>query len=176
MSRAARGTDIPRGFSIIELMLVIAILAIASVVIVPQLANLSPKYRLRAGARELAATVAQVRTDAILAGSAQTVVYDLDRQLYGGRGLDETGKPVSEGQEELLELPDEIRIAKIVLPDEKTYTSGRKSLEIDPALALGSHIIVLENEAKATYYLKFNALSGTMTHSRLAELKFHKLE
>ena len=166
----------PPGFSMIELMLVVAILAVASVVIVPNLANLSPKYRLRAGARELAATVAQVRTDAILAGQAQAMVYDLDRQLYGARGLNEQGQPVAEGQEELLELPSEIRIAKIILPDEKTFSSGRKALDIDPALALGSHIIVLENEAQEAYYIKFNVLAGTITHSRLSELKFHKME
>lgn len=172
MARARRGS----GFSIIELMLVIAIMAVASMVIVPNLASLSPKYRLRAGARELAATVAQVRTDAILAGQAQVMVYDLDRQLYGARGLNEQGQPLAEGQEELLELPDQIRIAKIILPDEKTFSSGRKALDIDPALALGSHIIALENEAQESYYLKFNALAGTMTHSRLGELKFHKKE
>ena len=166
----------PPGFSMIELMLVVAILAVASMIIVPNLANLSPKYRLRAGARELAATVAQVRTDAILAGQAQAMVYDLDRQLYGARGLNEQGQPVAEGQEELLELPSEIRIAKIILPDEKTFSSGRKALDIDPALAQGSHIIVLESETQETHYIKFNVLAGTLTHSRLGELKFHKME
>src|SRR5688572_12777422 len=70
------------GFTMFELMLVIAILGVAMVMVFGGAQNLLPESRLRSAAKELATRVNDVREEAIVRGWTVTVEYDLDRRTY----------------------------------------------------------------------------------------------
>ena len=54
------------GFTLIELIMVVFIIAILVATIAPNLDRLSPKYSLRAGSREIASTIETCRSQSAL--------------------------------------------------------------------------------------------------------------
>jgi prepilin-type N-terminal cleavage/methylation domain-containing protein len=71
-----------RGFTLIELIAVMAIIAIMMVSIVPALDNMLPSYRLSAGARHVASNIELCQSEAIGQRKEFVVAYNLDDHTY----------------------------------------------------------------------------------------------
>ena len=71
-----------RGFSMIEIMAVLVILGVMLLAIAPSIDGLVPKYRLRGGAREVAALVEEAQGQAVSNRKEYVLVYDLDDQSF----------------------------------------------------------------------------------------------
>lgn len=71
-----------RGFSLIEIMAVMMILAVLLVSVIPAVDGLVPKYRLRGGAREVAGLIEEAQGAAISNRREYKVVIDLDDDTY----------------------------------------------------------------------------------------------
>lgn len=71
-----------RGFTLLELMAVIAIITILLVSVVPALDNIAPSSRLEAGGRYVAGTIELAQSEAISQRKEFVVAYDLDQNTY----------------------------------------------------------------------------------------------
>ncbi len=78
-----------RGFTLIETILVISLMALMLAISAVYLAGTLPSARLNATAREMTALIRFASSTAAAKGEAQSVVIDLDSGRYGmvGRGL-----------------------------------------------------------------------------------------
>ena len=93
-----------RGLSLVELVLVLAITALASAIAVPRYANSVARYRADSAARRVAADLALAQNHASTAGRPQSVVFvsrsyqmpgmaHLDGRSYGDYTVDLGGDP-----------------------------------------------------------------------------------
>jgi prepilin-type N-terminal cleavage/methylation domain-containing protein len=90
-SRACKDTrhsELPSGFTLIELTVVLFLMALLVSLSAVFFGNTLPSAKLSATGRELAATIRQARSLAQLNGTSQTVLFNLDTRRYGieGRG------------------------------------------------------------------------------------------
>jgi general secretion pathway protein H len=70
------------GFSLIELLLVIIIIAAGSVMIVRFVGGGTPTWELKGGARKVAAAMRMARSDALTTRKETTVTIDLERREF----------------------------------------------------------------------------------------------
>ena len=81
MIGAARASAHRRGFTLIETLAVVAILALAAVIVLPNLAALGER-RLRHAAQRLAAELELARQRAVVTGVPHRILFDLENGLY----------------------------------------------------------------------------------------------
>ncbi len=89
MSQLGQRCSLPhrRGFSLLELVIVMTLLAIVGGIAMPRYTASLTHHRAEAAARRIAADLAYVRRQARSTSSAQTVTFDLQAHEYSGAGL-----------------------------------------------------------------------------------------
>jgi len=70
------------GFTLVELLVAFAIVALGAVIAVPFLSDPAPGARVRAAARELVASLREARSEAILRNREVVVTLDLETRSY----------------------------------------------------------------------------------------------
>ena len=104
MSRRRRGRGAARAFSLVELVLVIAITAMVTAIAAPRYANSVARYRADSAARRVAADLALAQNNASTAGRVQPMVFisrsyqmpgmaHLDGKSYGDYTVDLSADP-----------------------------------------------------------------------------------
>ncbi|MBI4576985.1 MAG: prepilin-type N-terminal cleavage/methylation domain-containing protein [Planctomycetes bacterium] len=154
-----------RGFSLIELVLVVSVIALALTFALPNLVGRTPRYALRAAGREVGATIQLARSQAVLDGESYGVRYDVSEGTFRvllPEGLSQKG---SDAGLSLRRLDPEVRLESIVTPDGKGHDGGEVDIELTPTGTAGSHIVILSNTNDERLYVKFHALVGTLTFS-----------
>ena len=160
-----------RGFTLIELVVVIAIMGVLFSVVLPSLDGVSPKYRLRAAAREVGSEIHQVRSLAAGTGRTYALHYDLDDNkmwiiLPPVEGED-PDQPLDERERlTTLDLPDQVTIEEVVLAGGSRVSRGEVDIVIDSLGNEGSHIVYLRNTEDSLIAVKFNALLGFVDYFR----------
>ena len=158
-----------RGFTVIELIVVIAILGILASVALPSLDNFSPKYRLRSAARTVGSTINYARSMSGGTGEEHAVRYDLEDQLVTiilPPGEDEPLDLDLDEREDMgpQDLPGGVKIVKVLYPDGYSDDRGYAYCTFDAYGNDGSHIVVLENEEEAQIAVIFNAILGVVDY------------
>ena len=106
LSRRRRGPRAARAFSVVELVLVVAITAMVTAIAAPRYANSIARYRADSAARRVAADLALAQGNASTAGRVQPVVFvsrsyqlpgmaHLDGKSYGDYTVDLGSDPYS---------------------------------------------------------------------------------
>jgi len=72
----------PKGFTLIELTIVIALMMILYAIATPSLRNLAPSSRLKSSAREIQSILTYARDVAMTENTVYLVTFDLDEQRY----------------------------------------------------------------------------------------------
>ena len=151
------------GFTLLEMLAVILIIGIGLALILPNLDRITPKHRLRAGAREVAATIELGRHQSVTRAATYAIRYTLERDEHSyGLVLPED----EYGRAEALPpraLPKGVRIKEIILPDNHRTTLGEVEVPFSPTGESGAHIVVLENEREELLSVKFQPLLGSAT-------------
>ena len=75
-----------KGFSLIELMVVLAIIVVVGIISTPNIVTGVPKYRVRAAATDLAAKMRKARSTAIKEHRRITLVFDTANNKYSVDG------------------------------------------------------------------------------------------
>ncbi|MBN1420838.1 MAG: prepilin-type N-terminal cleavage/methylation domain-containing protein [Planctomycetes bacterium] len=154
------------GFTLIETVVVIAIIGIFMTVVVPSLENVSPVYRLRSAARLIAAEIEASRTWAISKGKPYALHYDINERrfwmIWPPKPEDPDAPLEYRPKAPAVDLPTGVDIQEIVFPDGTSVTIGAVDIIFDQLGTEGSHIVVISNEARGggTMSVKFNAVTG----------------
>jgi len=154
------------GFTLIETVLVVAIIGIFMTVVLPTLENVSPVYRLRSGARLIAAEIEAARTWAISKGKPYALHYDLNERrfwmIWPPKPEDPEAPLEDRPKAPAVDLPSGVQIREIIFADGTTIGFGPVDILFDPFGTEGSHIVVLSNEDRGggTLSVKFNAVTG----------------
>ena len=80
-----------RGFTLVELLVVLVLAALLVGLVGPQLASGVPGSELRAGARDLASALRQARADAISSGEEQRLVLNVEDNRFELSGSGRSG-------------------------------------------------------------------------------------
>ncbi len=160
-----------RGFTLLELMVVLIIIMVMVTAVVPNLDMLSPKYSLRAGAREIAATIESIRSQSVLIGKTFSIVYDLEEQQYWilmPQELDEYGEPTDNEREiagRKRDLPAGVEIVEVVSADNDSHKGAEVQFDFSPFGNTGSHVVVVQygEEEDMRIWVRINALLGFTT-------------
>ena len=116
--RADRGVVGParpflRGFSLIELVMVVCILAIMSAVVVPRFAQNRVRYRADVAALRVAADLKLARQRARQVSAAQTMSFTVAAGTYSLTGLADPDHPTATYTVDLREPPYEVQVVSV---------------------------------------------------------------
>lgn len=168
---ASRGGGDPRGagdegFTLMELLAVVFIIGVSLALILPNLDRITPKHRLRAAAREVAATIELCRHQSVTRAATYGLLYELE-------GDDTSTYRIILPEDDLGDrlplaprvLPEGIVLRAIVMPGNERMSTGQVEIDFSPTGELGDHIVILENEAEQVISVRFQALVGMATFS-----------
>ncbi len=140
---------VSRGFTLAELLIVIALIGLLFGLVFMKLDSLVPGQRLKADARELASHLDQARNYAIVSGKPVTFVYDLDHDQYRyfvPFELSDDGKSiVGPGEFELhdwISLRDTVEFKDIFLVRD-VIKDGTVTVTFEPRGIASDHIVHL---------------------------------
>ena len=126
-----KGMNDNKGFTLLEMMLVIFLITLILAISVSMFTNALPSQRVDATARELIATFRQARSTAMTSGQWQVLTLDIDSRQYSIEG---GGAPRS--------IPDEVAV-KVLDPLYGEITKGGYRFVFSPSGVSEGGTIVL---------------------------------
>jgi len=134
------------GFTLIEVVLVIAILGLLSVVAIPNFKNTLAKYKLETAAKELAQNIRVTQQKSITKGVSCKIVLDLNRKdnyimMSGSRG-------------KMIKLPPGVRL------DWTTYSEVDKTIAFYPTGAPNRGGTIAITNGRDTLYVIVSVSTG----------------
>ena len=159
MSSACTTQD-NKGFTLIELVVVVAIVGMLLASVAIRFDSLTVSARLRASAREIASTIGLAHSRASSTGRAQTLVFDTDNQQYWIESPapegESTESPRAKG------LYRNISFKDIQIGEELYGERGTLSIEISPLGVTSACMIHLEAEGGGEMTLEVCPLTGSV--------------
>lgn len=160
-----------RGFTIIELIMVIVILGILCAQVVMNMDGITPEYKLRSAARTLGGTINLARSLANSRGSTFVLRYNLDRGQYWlvtpPNKDEDPDLPIDEREKlDVHTIPTGVFVEKIILLDGSEVRSGELDVIFDPLGHEGSHILYLGNGDGGFISLKYSSLLGIVNFGK----------
>ena len=103
--RPARRRTVPGGFSLIELVLVVTIIAVVAGIAIPRYSGWQFRYRADAAARRIAADLTFAQTRARAASASQALAFDLAANTYQLPGVPDIDRPAVDYKVDLSRSP-----------------------------------------------------------------------
>ncbi len=164
-----------RGFTLVELAIVVLILGIAMTIVAVNVSVLIPHERLRGAANNIGNLLQYARSEAAATGVNFAVVYDLDENAYWllvPRTVDERYEQTRTRDEDTRivylpnELPDGVEFEDIQFGEGAKRTRGEIHIEITPMGTASGHIVHLINRHNddEQFSVELNALTGRVTY------------
>ncbi len=160
MSSVSAKKRITGGFTLIELVVVVAIVGMLLASVAIRFDSLTVSARLRASAREIASTIGLAHSRASSTGRAQTLIFDTDNQQYW------IESPTGEGEQSqsprIRGLYRNISFKDIQVGDELYGEQGTLSIEISPLGVTSACMIHLEADGGGEMTLEVCPLTGSV--------------
>lgn len=155
-----------RGFSFIELMVVIALIGLTLAFVVLKVDNLIPSSRMSAAARKIGSTNGLARAQAVATGLRHALTYDLTRQRFAVL-IPPHPEDIDEGRakpDELFPLtwhplPDGVKLLNVQLGD-ATVSSGSVRVLFSPLGTVTPHALQLQGQENQEMTVTVNPLTG----------------
>jgi general secretion pathway protein H len=133
---AQRRVGANRGFTLIEVIAVVLIMALTATIVMVSLGTGLEGARVRAASKELAAALRFTRTQAIVKREAQVLTVDVDQRTYQAPGR----KPV--------ELPAKLEL-KLLTAAQEQVSDGVGNIRFFPdGSSTGGHIELILDDAR----------------------------
>ncbi|GER06633.1 general secretion pathway protein GspH [Iodidimonas muriae] len=137
----------PNGFTMIELLVVMAVMGLVIAVATPRFHHALPGLEFRHAVHNLAAAMRQTRAAAIASGATQVLVLDLDDSLYQFPNGDPQALPQGLRFENLVDVTDidrdERQVRYVFYPD-GTSPGGRVLIETGQGTTPRSAVIEID--------------------------------
>ncbi len=163
-----------KGFTLIELIVVLMVLMLGIVLAYPSFGRLSQSVELKAAAKKITSILRYYRSEAVQKGLVFQVVFDGETREIRVRPVEteenkaaaekSEEKEKSEREKERYLLPEGIRLKEMKIPDSQ-YSSDFPVIEFYPNGGSNGGSFVLDRENSKTYRIQVNFLTG------LAEIK-----
>lgn len=118
---AGKGWIKAKGFSLVELLVVLVIIGLSASLVLPGLAGGLSSLRLKTAAREVSATLRYARSLAVSMGKEQVINVDIDEGKYW----------LNEDKDNNRELPSDVRFVNVTTQGEE-ITTGRAGIIFYP--------------------------------------------
>ncbi len=155
-----------RGFTLIELTVVLFIIGIFLSLAVPNINNFLFHSDLRSTARSLKAAVHVLRSKSIATGRYAVLCFDLDKRTYWGELEPEETRFFMDGEQENEKiisersLPDGIRIMDAMNIREDKIQSGRLRTILNPKGVIEETVLHLADRSGRVLTIIINAYTG----------------
>jgi len=160
-----------RGFSFIELIVVLVLLSLSIALIAPSLFRFSKSVELKTAAKKVAAILRYSRSEAINKGKVYQVIFDSNLmvvkvQTVESEGQEEQEKKEQEKKEEkdtskVYALPSSIQMKELKV-ESTQYPSDLPAIEFYPNGGSNGGDILLDTPSEKGYKIKVNFLTGTV--------------
>ena len=174
MGTRRTGTARPRGgFTMVELMIVVAIIGIMTVTVTTTIEAMLPGERLNTSIRNLSADLRSIRSEAISRGVEFRLVYALDEHRYRwstpfalGEGLvrqsrdDEEWDEVDRLHSPWRDLPEGVEFSSVYVAS-RPYSNGQVFVRFDPVGTATEHsVIMAQPQFNSLFTVEVMPLSG----------------
>ncbi len=175
--------NLRRGFTLIELTVVIVIIGVMITLVAVNVESLIPTEKIKADARNIGGVLQMARSQAALYGVNYAVVYDLDKNTFwvlSPRVDKDTVYDAEETAERrrksfLTGLSQDVEFKDIQLGAGKNASrkSGEVHIEITPLGTASGHVVHLINKkTKQEYSIELNAITALVSYYN----GFHEFE
>ena len=142
-----------RGFSLLELVLVLAVMGMSMAIVVPNLGRRLQEREVRSSALSLAALARDLRSRALLDGVAQQLIVSMAHNTYRVPKQSE------------IHLPQDVRIAAIE-GGEAVERDTKRFYFFPNGSTLGGEIVVADSASSIAYSIRMEALTGKIEVAR----------
>jgi prepilin-type N-terminal cleavage/methylation domain-containing protein len=163
-----------RGFTLVELILVMVVIFTLATVVAPRFSDFFPSLQVRKSTEHLMAWARKARTDAALTGTRQRLYLDPAKRKFWienePRPIKEPGKFVALSgawSEEL--LPEGVEIGSIDIAETDPGSSGVRYVEFRPDGTCSDATVVLSNDNGDRQTLKIEGATSKITIASAAE-------
>jgi general secretion pathway protein H len=146
-----------RGFSLIELILVLLIIGLGAAFIAPAISNSLINLRLKAATKQLSTVLRYARSRAVASKQTMRVLIDIDNASYSAQIP--KGPEDGEAPSGSTAFPADIRFREVTLGGE-VQDSGQIALLFYPKGNTSGGEIVLENQHGVVYKITIDPIIG----------------
>ena len=161
-----------RGFSLIEMVVVLVLISLSIALITPSFSRFSQRVELKATAQRVSGSLRYFRSESIQKGKVYQIIFDsgtgeiriraLEKEEREGERKQEEGKKGTEGAkapEMRYPLPGGIQIKEVKIPSPE-FPSDLPTIEFYPTGGSNGGAILLEIQDQKGYWIKVHFLTG----------------
>lgn len=172
MTRRGRNRARERGFTLMELLVTLTLIALLFAIVVPNLGAFLPEARLEGSGKQILRTVDWVRSEARIQGKRMAIEFDLDRAMWRvvhppeqQLTRDQDAWTLEEWTDQWVSLEEDVVFAGAGDAKNGLAHSGRYRLVFDEYGFSGDQMLVLKLKSDPTlvWSMMLQGLSGRVT-------------
>jgi prepilin-type N-terminal cleavage/methylation domain-containing protein len=152
-----------RGFTLLELTMVVVIVGVISALVFQRLDSALPRQRLRAAANEVIGLAASARAQARLTGLNVELRYDIDKNTVSIESpYVDPNLPAGEPNAFLSRrMPEGVKLAHVYYAESRVSFNGSTIFTLRPSGAVSEHMVELADTEGDTVSVYVPALTGS---------------
>jgi prepilin-type N-terminal cleavage/methylation domain-containing protein len=163
-----------KGFSLLELIMVLTILILSVTLVTSSMSNLSRTIELKAAAKKVSGILRYYRSEAIHKGTVYQVLFDSELRAVKVQSVslteqadEEAGdvKRVGESSKTLYGLPEGVRMKEIDFTSPQ-YPSDLPTIEFYPNGGSNGGSVLFDSQERKGYRIKIHFLTGAVAIER----------
>jgi type II secretion system protein H len=160
-----------RGFSLIELIVVLVVIGLSAALVVPSLSNFSKSVELKGAARKISAILRYCRSEAVNKGKTYQIIFDSDLREVRVQKTESSEEKVDTirlreedvkreaSVRQMYRLPKGINVKEVNIASPE-YSSDFPTIEFYPNGGSNGGSFLLSSEERGGYRIKVHFLTG----------------